>query len=190
MKDRKLAPIFVGLLLAFVAPAAVQAQNAFATSNYRPGGESLLYGPGPINFAQSILKMSVPDGVYVINAKTSIINAAAAAESGNCKLWVLVGGFGSNGAVLSTSKLYVIDQTEFKIDSKSGGNQQAIALQAAFDIVGSPLAPIKNNNVMGVDCRTFSGTAVDSVLTAVQLLGVIETLPPALYESPPPPLQF
>ncbi|WOJ89315.1 hypothetical protein RZS28_16175 [Methylocapsa polymorpha] len=190
MKDGKLATIFAGLLLALLAPAAASAQTAFATSNYRPGGQTLLHGPGPIELGESILQMPVPDGIYVINAKTSIINAAIDAQSGNCKLWVLIGGLGPNGTVLSTSKLVVIDQTEFRIGRKDGGSQQAVALQAAFKIVGSSSASSKNNNVIGVACRAYNGIAVDSVLTAVQILGGVVTLQPAEYEAPPPPQRF
>jgi len=190
MKDGKLATIFVVLLLAFLAPVAASAQNAYVTSNYRSGGQTLLHGPGPINFGESILQMPVPDGIYVINAKTSIVNAAVDAQSGNCKLWILIGGFGPNGTWLPTSQLVVIDQTEFRIGRKDGGNQQAVALQAAFKIVGSPSATSKNNNVIGVACRAYSGAAVDSVLTAVQILGGVVTLQPAEYEAPPPPQRF
>ncbi len=195
MKNKKLGSVvagfvIAGLALALFVPGAARAQNAYVTSNYRPGGQALPHGSGPVNLAQSILKLPVPDGVYVINAKTSIVNAAAAAQSGNCKLWALIGGFAADGSVPPTSNLVVIDQTEFKIGAAAAGNQQAVALQAASKIVGTQLGSIKNNNVIGVECRAFSGTAVDSVLTAVLIDGNVVTLAPALYEAPPPPQQF
>jgi hypothetical protein len=183
MKNGKLVTVAVGLMLVS-APVVARAQNAFVTSNYRPGGQSLVSGPGSINFAESILEMRVPDGTYVINAKTSILNGDDNAQTGNCKLWVLVGGLGP-----PTSKLIVIDQTEFRTERRDGGNQHAIALQAAFKIV-SPRGPVKNSSLIGVDCRAFSGAAVDSVLTAVPIGGSIMTLPPATYEMPMPPQQF
>jgi hypothetical protein len=174
----KLVTILIGLMLTLL-PVVARAQSAFVTSNYRPGGEHLSNQPGPINFGASILQMGVPNGTYVINAKTSIINADDNAQSGNCKLWVLVGGIGP-----PTSKLFVIDQTEFRTDHRDGGNQQVIALQAVFRILS------RSTSLIGVDCRAFNGVAVDSVLAAVTFVGSIVTLPPAEYEVPPPPQQF
>jgi hypothetical protein len=184
MENKKLVTVLVVWMLA-LAPVAARAQNVFITSNYP--GEGLLNGPGPINFAESSLRMTVPDGTYVINAKTSIINGDDSAQTGNCKLWVLVGGLGPDGKGLPTSKLFVIDQTEFRIEPQNGGNQQAIAFQAAFNIVTtSALKP--GSSLIGVDCRAFR--AFDSVLIAVAIGGSIITLPPSTYEAPPPPQQF
>jgi hypothetical protein len=187
MKNRKLVAILVVWMLT-LAPVVARAQNAFVTSNYRPGGMPLLKQPGAIDLATSILEMGVPDGTYVINAKTSIINADDNAQSGNCKLWVMVGGLGP-----PLGKLFVIDQTEFRTDHRDGGNQQAIALQAVFKIV-SPVGPVINTSLIGVDCRAFNGVAVDSVLTAVPIGGSIITLLPGpagdQYEVPPPPQEF
>ena len=184
MKNGKLVAILVVWMLT-LAPVVAWAQNAFVTSNYRPGGMPLLKQPGAIDLATSILEMGVPDGTYVINAKTSIVNADDNAQSGNCKLWVLVGGLGP-----PLGKLFVIDQTEFRTDHRDGGNQQAVALQAVFRI----LSPRGTRSVIGVDCRAFNGVAVDSVLTALPIGGSIMTLLPGpagnQYEVPPPPQQF
>lgn len=193
MKHAQLAIVFLGLALASLIPDFACAQNAFATSNYRPGGQNLLAGPGPISFGGSILQMPVPDGIYVINAKTSIKNDDARAQSGNCKLWVLVGRFAIDAKGLPVARLFVIDQTEFRVSAKEAGSQQAIALQAAFKIASLTSGQSTNNpnnNVIGVECRAFKGVAVDSVLTAVQITGSIVTVAPALYETPPPPPQF
>jgi hypothetical protein len=180
----KLVTILIGSMLTLL-PVVARAQTAFVTSNYRPGGKDLLSGPGPVNLGVSILEVSVPDGTYVINAKTSIINGDDDAQSGNCKLWVLVGGLGP-----PTGKLFVIDQTEFRTDHRDGGNQQAIALQAVFTILASPPGPVITTSLIGVECRAYNGVAVDSVLTAVRIGGPIMTLPPGGYEVPPPPQQF
>ena len=188
MKNGKLVAILVVWMLT-LAPVVAWAQNAFVTSNYTPGGMPLLKQPGAIDLATSILEMGVPDGTYVINAKTSIVNADDNAQSGNCKLWVLVGGVGPP----PLGKLFVIDQTEFRTAHRDGGNQQAIALQAVFKIV-SPVGPVVNTSLIGVDCRAFNAVAVDSVLTAVPIGGSIMTLLPGpagnQYEVPPPPQQF
>jgi hypothetical protein len=192
VKNGKLVTISVAWMLA-LAPVVARAQNVFITSNYSPGGETLADQPGPINFNSSILQMSVPNGTYVINAKTSIINADDNPQTGNCKLWVLVGGLGPRGEGLPEAKLSVIDQTEFRIGPQNGGNQHAIALQAAFKVSTTAIKVHSNTSLIGVDCRAFHGSAVDSVLTAVATNGSIMTLQPAFppfYETPPPPQQF
>lgn len=177
MKNGKLVTIIVAWILA-LAPVVARAQNVFITSNYSPGGETLDDQPGPINFNLSILQMSIPNGTYVINAKTSIINADDNAQTGNCKLWVLVGQLGS-----PASRLSVIDQTEFRIGPQNGGNQHAIALQGAFNVF------TRGPSSMGVDCRAFHGSAVNSVLTAIDIGGIGGSIT-AVPNSQPPPQQF
>jgi hypothetical protein len=151
MKNRTWIVLVLTWVLIVLAPLPARAQNVFAASNWNT-----------VHIQASVVKLLVPDGTYVINAKVSVHNLDSDPQPAVCRIIVTPAGPAPHSH-------FDLDRTEVRLDHRDGGDQQYVALQGVVTLSGSPFVP--SGGQIALVCTSPNGTASDGVITAIQTAG-------------------
>jgi len=157
MKNRTWIVLVLTWVLIVLAPLPARAQNVFAASNWNT-----------VHIQASVVKLLVPDGTYVINAKVSVHNLDSDPQPAVCRIIATPGG-------PTPPRPFALDRSEVKIDHRDGADQQSVALQGVVTFSGSPFAP--SGGQIDLECTSPNGSASDGVITAIQTAGTFN-IPP------------
>jgi hypothetical protein len=144
--NRTAQRIAIGLLLLLPGSIVRAQQFAWTASNYT-GALLYNYSSTPVVFLDSL-----PSGNYVIQAKASMSNIDGSPQNAGCRLNVKT--------ALHPDSPITLDSIPVRLDSRDGGDREAVALQGMFCDNGQGPYTVE------VDCSTYQGGAQEAVLTA------------------------
>jgi hypothetical protein len=134
---------------------------------------------------KTAVRLRLPPGTYVVNAKVSVHNLDSDPQPAVCKLIAQPIFPGPPGTT------FVFDRTEVRMDHRDGGGRQSVALQGVVTFPLSSFAP--STGRVDLVCDSPNADDSDWVITAIQTTGTFNTppCPPSslfcnTYTMPPP----
>ena len=172
MKNAKTIAAIVGSVVVLTAHVA-RAQNVFAASNWNSH-----------HLGATGVRLLLPPGTYVVNAKVSVHNLDSDPQPAVCRL------FAEPQFPGNPEGRFAFDRTAVRMDHRDGGDQQSVTLQGVVTFPPPPAPPFTGQ--VSVACVSPNANGSDWVITAIRTNGTFNTPPctdPLLcnpYTFPPP----